>query len=323
MRARLLELLALGDDELIAAVGASPLSDDLGPAGGAPNAICRHDPSYPAPLRDDGAPRLLYVRGHVERLAALASAPAVAICGSARSTDYGIELARAIARELATRGITIVSGLADELAAAAQREVALATGARTIAVLAGGHRAGCPATRRTLAQGIAARGCVVAELPDDCAGRVWGRIAAARVLARLATVTLVVEADDTRVDLAPARIARDLERPVAAIPGRVTSPASRGAHRLLTEGARLVRGATDVLELLGADAASPTTPALAGLDAELRTALELVGAGSDTPEKLERDGLAPAQALLALGRLEVLGLLARGDGGRYVVSAAG
>jgi DNA processing protein len=319
-RGRVLELLALGDDELLAAVGAEspgPCAFDS-PARVSPEAICRHDREYPPSLTDDGAPRLLHVRGDLGRLRALASPPAVAICGSTRSTDYGIEIARTIARELATRGVTIVSGLADGAAAAAQHGAAQA-GAGAIAVLAGGHRTGCPAAHRPLARRIAQGGCVVAELPEECAGRVWGRIAAARVLARLAALTLVVEADDTPVDLSPARVARDLGRTVAVVPGRVTSPASRGAHRLLGEGAHLARGTADVLAVLGEVTAPARTSVSGRLESSLTTTLELVGAGSDTPEKLERAGVTSSQALLALSRLEVLGLLARGDGGRYVV----
>ena len=313
-RARLLELLALDDDELLAAIGAAPVGSEGPTAPSQAEAICCHDPCYPPSLADAGSPRLLYVRGAIGRLQALAGTRAVAICGSTRATDYGIELARTIARELAACGVTIVGGLADGVAAAAQQEAARAR-AGSIAVLAGSHRAGCPAPRRALAARISERGCVLAEVPEGCNGRVWGRIAAARVIARLASVTLVVEADCTPVDLAAAEIARDLGRAVAAVPGRVTSPASRGAHRLLAAGAHVIVGADDVLTLLGENPA----PAAAPLEPSLAATLELVGAGEDTPEKLERRGIPMAQALLALGRLEVMGLLARGDGGRYLV----
>jgi DNA processing protein len=243
------------------------------------------------------------------------------VCGSSRSTDYGIEVARGIASELAGRGVTIASGLADAVGESAQRAAATVS-AGAIAVLGGGHDAGCPATRRALARRIRADGCVVAELPDECNARVWGRIAAARVLARLAGVTLVVEADETPVDMSMAQVALALGRTVAVVPGRVTSPASRGAHALVVDGARLVTCASDILPLLGHDRESALEPpARAGdaLDPGLSAVLELVGAGSDTPEKLEGRVGRPAEVLLALSRLEVLGLLARGDGGRYVV----
>jgi DNA processing protein len=170
-----------------------------------------------------------------------------------------------------------------------------------------------------------------------------------RILAALAAVTVVVEADDSPRELAGATIARSLGRTVAALPGRVTSPVSRGTHALLMAGARLVRDPQDVLELLYE--ASPETPGhrvpdrrteehrsrgpracahdpkepartaahpRAELEPPLQRTLELVGAGHDTPAKLAAAGMGSDDALPALTELELLGLLARGDGGRYV-----
>ena len=114
---------------------------------------------------------------------------------------------------------------------------------------------------------------------------------------------------------------------MAAIPGRVTSPLSRGTHALLMDGATLVRGPRDVLELLytlGPSEQSEPPPAPAGappevgLQPRLRAILEHVGAGCDTPDKLARAGIEPSAAVLALSELEVIGLLVRGDGGRYI-----
>jgi len=127
---------------------------------------------------------------------------------------------------------------------------------------------------------------------------------------------VVVEAREHPGDLAGARIARALGRPLAAIPGRVTSPASR-----LLNGAHLVRGPADALELLfGPEAQLATARAgpLPELDAALQTTLERVGEGRDTPEKLTREGGDCGEILLALSELELMGMLARGDGGRYV-----
>jgi len=332
LRGRLFELLALDDHELLEAVGEhsfqpkeatrtradAPARETSLPSASEP--ICHHARAYPPTLTDDGAPRLLYVRGGADRLRELSSRPVIALCGSSRSTDYGIEMARGIAAELIAHGVALASGLADSAGAAAQ-ETAANAHSGAIAALGGGHGTGCPAPQRALARQIHARGCVVAELPDDCNGRVWGRLAAARVLARLASVTVVVEADETPVDMSVPNVALALGRPVAVVPGRVTSPASRGAHRLLLDGARLVTRASDILPLLESDHAARLGPRGASADAldpALSAVLELVGAGSDTPEKLERDVGRPADVLLALSRLEVLGLLARGDGGRYV-----
>jgi DNA processing protein len=160
---------------------------------------------------------------------------------------------------------------------------------------------------------------VVAELPCGLTARRWALRAAERSVAALARLTVVVEADDCARDLAGARVACALGRPVAAIPGRVTSPLSRGAHALLVEGASLVRGAQDVLELLCLDDVRSSRPrAGANLPVRLRRTLERVGAGLDTPDALAAAGEDSGETLLALAELELMGLLARGDGGRYV-----
>jgi DNA processing protein len=334
LRGRLFELLEVGDAELLAAIGSpppprlSPPAPDARPSSS--TAICRHDARYPASLSDAGGPAMLHVRGGVERLVRHASGDSVAVCGSSRSTDHGVAVAREITRGLCASGVTVVSGLADAIGAAVQRE-ALAVGGRSVAVLAGGLDAGVAATRRALARAIPERGCVVAELPAGCTGRLWGRMAAARVIARLATVTVVVEADATPLDLSAAHVARGLGRTLAAVPGRVTSPAARGCNELLMDGAKLVRGSQDVLALLGVAGAPAGANAqrrraaaapVSGLDAALRSVLERVGDGSDTPEKLARTGADAAEVLCALSRLELLGLLTRGDGGRYLPCGA-
>jgi DNA processing protein len=323
LRGRLLELLAMSDGDLLQAVGCRGNVEAPEPAhvpARMAQAICMHDARYPRALSDAGAPRMLYTAGRVEQLAALESVAAVAVCGSGRSTDYGIEMARGLAGELAAAGVTIVSGIADAVGAAAQGVAASLRG-RGIAVVSGGLDVGITAPRRALAREIQRSGCLVAELPAGCDGRVWGRIAAARTVARLAAVTVVVEADETPVEMTAAQVARSLGKPVAAMPGRLTSRASRGAHSLLRGGAQLVRGSEDVFALADLPVQSARTSGTTHaetLDETLRTTLERVGAGCDAPDKLVHDGLDSSDALLALSRLEVMGLLARGDGGRYV-----
>ena len=153
--------------------------------------------------------------------------------------------------------------------------------------------------------------------------RRWSAQAAERILASLACVALVVEADDDAFELAGARIAQTLGRRVAAVPGRITSRASHGPHALLRDGASIVQCAEDVLDLL-LDADRPAgerrerTQTYAGLEPRLREVLERVGAGADTVGRLLATGAEHGALLQALGELELTGLLARGDGGRYV-----
>ncbi len=262
---------------------------------------------------------MLYVLGGRERLARLTAEPVVAIVGSERPTDYGMEMARSLARGLAASRVTVLGAFANGIAAAAHSG-ALEVDGPTVTVMAGGVDVVEPAGRRDLYERVLANGCAIAEAPCGCKQRRWSVIARARTVAALAAVTIVVEADEKPRDLRVPRIARALGRTVAAIPGRVTSPVSRGTNALLAEGAPLVRGPVDVLDLLyglgvsGLEASSLTTQ----LRPSLRTTLERVGAGRDTPGKLTADAEDPGETLLALAELELLGLLGRGDGGRYV-----
>ena len=283
--------------------------------------VCRHSPDYPPALEESpGAPRLLYVAGGRERFARLTAAPVVAIVGSVRPTDYGMEMARSLARGLSAVGVTVVSAFANGIAAAAHAGALETDDGPTVTVMAGGVDVVQPAGRRGLYERVISSGCAVAQAPDGTPQGRWGAIARAGTVAALAAVTIVVEAQNNPFELRIAHIARALGRSVAAIPGRVTSPASRGTNALLAEGAALVRGAADALDLLYGvplgqhDASSLSTE----LRDPLRATLERVGAGEDTPGKLTRAGEDPGETLLALAELELMGLLGRGDGGRYV-----
>jgi DNA processing protein len=289
--------------------------------------LCRHYPGYPPALaQSPGAPRMLYVLGGRERLARLVAEPVVAIVGSERPTDYGMEMARGLARGLAAGRVTVLGAFANGIAAAAHAG-ALEVDGPTVTVMAGGVDVVEPAGRRGLYERVLAGGCAIAEAPCGMKQRRWSVIARARTVAALAAVTLVVEAEEKPWDLRVARIASALGRTVAAIPGRITSPASSGTNALLAQGAPLVRGAADVLDLLyGLGVSGLAASSLPRqLRPSLRTTLERVGAGEDTPGKLTQAGDDPGETLLALAELELLGLLARGDGGRYVprVSLAG
>ncbi len=328
--ARLMELLALDDGELLRALAGRRTAELEGRyaafdpertvhAKGV-QALCHHDARYPPALTGDGTPYMLHVAGGAERLLELTTAPVVAIVGSTRATDYGVQTAKSLARGLAASGVTIVGGLADGIEAAAQAG-ALELGAGSLAVLGGGVDVAAPAKRRLLRERVQRSGCVVAELPCGCPARRWSAAAGARIVAALAAITVVVEAGEHPRELAIAHLARAQGRVVAAVPGRVSSPASRGTHALLLGGARLVRGPADLLELLyetGAGASAPASEARPKLELGLARVLEAVAAGSDTPERLIGEHGDPGQVLLALSELELMGLLARGDGGRYL-----
>lgn len=327
---RLTELLALSDEHLLSALGGRRRAEltagytrfaaqHLPPTKGG-QTVCRHRSFYPRSLRDAGSPAMLNVEGGASRLAELITAPTVAILGSSRASDYGVEMAKSLARGLAASGVTVAGGLRDGIEVAAHAGALEVNGA-TVAVLPGGLDTGPPAKRRSLYERLRNRGCAVAELPRGSEARRWGQVASQRIIVRLAQLVVVVEAREHPADLAGARIARALGRPLAAIPGRVTSPASSGTNALLLNGAHLVRGPADALELLVGPEAQVATAGpgpLPELDATLQATLEMVGEGRDTPEKLTREGGDCGEILLALSELELMGMLARGDGGRYV-----
>ncbi len=366
-RERVIELLALGDEDLQQAIGGGRReelkaryarfdpSEETEPVEGVER-VCRHDRAYPHALRDGDAPLMLRVAGGVARLGELTATPVVAIVGSRRATDYGMEMAKSLARGLTASGVTVASGLEDGIAVAAHAG-ALEVERGTVAVLPGSLDMACPARRRTLYARLTSAGCAVAELPCGSPVRRWCYTARAQTLARLAGLTIVVEADEDPGELLVAKLAQTQGRTVAAVPGRVTSPVSRGAHALLMAGAEMVRGPEDALELLNGSetlgqvqAAQPKIPARRDtsmqrkdaarqeipiqpntrvlprvttqhaqgeLEPRLQTMLEQVGAGRDTPDKLSGEHDA-GEVLMALTELELKGLLARGDGGRYV-----
>jgi DNA processing protein len=337
-RERLLELLALDDEDLLDAVAGRRRADLRSryqrfksfpqlPSGGEIESICRHSDNYPHALSDARAPHMLELSTSAGRFAQLLARPAVAILGSTAASDYGMEMARSIARGLAASEVNVVAALCDGIALAAHAG-ALEAGT-SIAVVGGGLGVSCPTRHRPLYGRVKRAGCAISELPERASGRRWGGLAAERIVVELADLTVLIEAEQTAAQLTSARIAQALGRTLAAIPGRLTSPLSGGPHALLMQGANLVRGPEDALALLyqnglggqprSAETNTPTIEQSLGLSVELQSIMEQVGSGNDTPDKLTRAGIEPGDALLGLSELELCGLLGRGDGGRYVL----
>src|SRR5947207_1493960 len=221
-------------------------------------------PDYPDLLGAISSPPTLDVRGALTEDDALA----LAIVGARAATPYGIEVAESLAGELAARGVTIVSGLARGTDAAAHRG-ALAAGGRTIAVLGSGIDCVYPPENRPLAQKIMGQGAVVSQFDRDAEALPFHFPLRNRTLAGLALGVVVVEAAERSGALITAGLAGELGREVFAVPGRITSPASQGAHGLLKDGARLVGHWSDIVAELsepwrsmigGAGTAINTTP---------------------------------------------------------------
>jgi DNA processing protein len=201
------------------------------------------DDAYPALLRQvPEAPPVLYVRGTLEAT----DAQALSIVGTRKATAYGREAAHELAAQLARDGITIVSGLAHGIDAAAHSG-ALDGGGRTLAVLGCGIDRVYPADNRSLADAIAAHGALISEFPVGMPpdGRNFPR--RNRIISGLALGVLVVEAPENSGALITATVAAEQGREVFAVPGNIFNPSSRGSNRLIQDGAKLVMGVDDIL----------------------------------------------------------------------------
>jgi len=210
-------------------------------------AITVLDPDYPRELAGIALPPpVLFVRGR------LPAAPAVAIVGSRLADGYGLEIAARFARHLAAAGVVVVSGMARGIDAAAHEGALAAPRGRTVAVLGCGMGVDYPPGQARLAAAIAARGALVSEFPCGTPARPWCFPVRNRTIAALAAVTLVVQATPRSGSLDTARHARDLGRPVYAVPGPVFSALSWGPHNLLRRGALLAGHPEDILDALPA-----------------------------------------------------------------------
>src|SRR5437773_239288 len=203
------------------------------------------DADYPALLAATSSPPPLWVSGTLLDSDGLA----IAIVGARRATPYGVEIAERLAADLAARGATIVSGLARGIDTAAHRG-ALAAGGRTIAVLGCGLDVVYPPENVALARTIEAHGAVVSQFAAGVPALPGHFPARNRTLAGLALGVVVVEAAEKSGALITAGFAGDLGRETFAVPGRITSPSSAGANRLIQDGAKLVTCWQDIVSEL-------------------------------------------------------------------------
>ena len=205
--------------------------------------VTLHDGRYPQLLRETGAPPLLlYAKGRVELLCR----PAVAIVGSRNATVQGVANARAFAQALSEAGMTVVSGLALGIDAAAH-EGALPGPGSTVAVIGTGADRIYPRRNDALARRIAGDGCVVSEYSLGMGPLSANFPRRNRIISGLCCAVLVVEAAAESGSLITAHIANDQGREVFAIPGSIHAPLSKGCHKLIKEGATLVESIDDVL----------------------------------------------------------------------------
>lgn len=271
------------------------------------------DADYPRALLEIAdPPSVLYVRGNIDLL----HRRGLAVVGSRNATPQGVQTAENFSRALAAQGLTIISGLALGIDAAAHRG-ALAAGGKTIAVIGTGADRIYPARNRDLALAIAEHGAIVSEFPLGTPAIASNFPRRNRIISGLSRGVLVVEAAPESGSLITARLAAEQGREVFAIPGSIHSPVARGCHRLIKQGAKLVETAQDVLEEFGNYPEPADVPAALSAESE-NAVLSALGHDPCTLDDLvERTGLTADRLLTELLTLELAGSIATLPGNRY------
>jgi DNA processing protein len=279
---------------------------------------------YPQPLMDlNDPPPVLHVLGSGWP----DPARCVAVVGTRRATPYGLEIARSLGRDLARWGWTVVSGMASGVDAAAHAG-ALDGGGNTIGVLGTGHVHEYPRTNRRLYARMREHGWLVSEF-DPAAGPLRHTFPQRnRIIAALSRAVVIVEAGHKSGALITARCALDAGREVLVVPSRIGDPAGRGSLRLLRQGAAVLTGVRDVFDAIGwvhdhepppksSSGGAADTADADGPDGWLMRCLGVDELSAEEIAALSGRGIA--DALAALGRLEIDGRVGQSRGGRFGV----
>ena len=286
------------------------------------------DPRYPDRLRAIAdPPPCLYLKGALTA----EDQKAVAIVGSRSASDYGRRVARDLARGLASLGFTVVSGMARGIDGMAH-ESALQAGGRTIAVLGSGVERAYPPEHEGLYRRIGEQGAVISELPLGTRPMAFNFPARNRLISGLSLGVVVVEATEKSGSLITAASALEQGREVFAVPGEVGASRSRGAHRLIRQGAKLVENVDDIVEEIAPQLVrraggvrQPPQRMLPPNAAEgTRKIFALLQENSlQVDQVIERSGLPPAQVLEILLDLELQGFLRQAPGKIYSAEKSG
>jgi DNA processing protein len=293
------------------------------------------DPAYPPLLLTmPDPPPLLYVKGQL----ALLHTRSVAVVGSRGATPQGAEDAKRFSRAFSDAGLAVVSGLALGIDAAAHRG-ALSGRTGTVAVIGTGADVVYPPAHEPLSGEIAANGVILSEWPLGTPARPAHFPQRNRLIAGLVNGVLIVEAAMRSGSLITARLANEMGRDVFALPGSIHAPLSRGCHRMIKQGAKLVETPEDVLEELGVSMPAPAGRNAASGQRSLPLALSAAPVDAtpgsllpDAQRLLDALGHAPATLEILAARtemddsalqstllqLELSGHLSALPGGRYM-----
>jgi DNA processing protein len=279
-------------------------------------------PQYPARLRAiSDPPPLLYVKGSIHE----ADERAVGVVGSRSASDYGLRVARDLCRGLASLGFTVVSGMARGIDGTAH-EAALNAGGRTFAGVGSGVDLAYPAEHDKLYRRISEQGAVVSEFPIGTRPMAFNFPARNRLISGLSLGVVVVEATEKSGSLITAALALEQGREVFAVPGAVGASRSRGAHRLIRQGAKLVETVEDIIEEIAPQLCKRPDgmtripkrelPQNASIDTRRIFAL-LEERSLQIDEVIEASGLSSARVSEVLLELELEGFLRELPGKRY------
>ena len=288
------------------------------------------DAAYPERLRAiPDPPPVLYARGTPEA----ARQAAVGVVGTRAPSRHGRDMTRLLCRGLAAAGIAVVSGMARGIDGEAH-ETALSGGGGTVAVLGSGVDVPYPPEHRDLCRRIEERGAVLSEYPMGTAPLPRHFPARNRIISGLSLGVVVVEATERSGSLITARWALEQGREVFAVPGPAGASRSRGPHRLIREGAKLVENVADIIEEIAPQlAAAPLPVAAADPGGTASGPFRVEGPAGAIMRDLEtgplqmddvihRTGLSPQQVCQVLLELELQGLLRQLPGKRYALNSA-
>ena len=265
------------------------------------------DRGFPETLRHiPSPPKQLFYRG--AELGGLLQRPRIAIVGSRSISPYGKQITEQLARQLAQRGIVIISGLALGVDAVGHR-AALDAGGLAIAVLPSPVDKVYPMTNRPLADRILAQsGALISEYAEDTFSFKQNFVARNRLVAGLAQAVLITEAAEKSGSLHTARFALEQGKDVLAVPGNITNPQSVGTNNLIKAGATPVSSCLDVLHALGLEDHKTPSREVRGRNAHEQTVLNLLMNGiNDGEQLLKQSKLSTSEFNQVLTMLEIGG----------------
>lgn len=280
------------------------------------------DPVYPKKLMEvDQPPPVLYTKGKIKN----EDDWAIAVVGTRRMTVYGRQVTQDLATVLASKGVTVVSGLARGIDAIAHA-AALDAGGRTLAVLGCGVDVIYPPENRKLFERIIESGALISEYPPGSAPESTNFPPRNRIISGLSQATVVVEAGETSGALITASFAANQGREVFAVPGNILAPQSMGCNRLIRDGARILLNPNDVLETLNLGAVGEYKQArllIPGDEVEAQMLKILENESLPIDEIQIRSGLPIDKVSASLVMMELKGMVKQMDGMSYMAVREG